>query len=335
MDDKPIAVDPDVFLPKDASLEDGQSETTSIGSSIHRGILANGRRYQALSAKDYIIPSDEQQFESYEAGHLVTLMLDLDRENPFFRAPIVDSLQNILDIGTGKGSWAIDVADMFPETSVRGVDLYPPPVTWMPPNCTLEVDDVLQEWTWTEKFDLIHLRNMVGSFSEHDWEIVYKRCYNGLKPGGWIEQLESSPHIEADDESIKPDSQLKTWGDNMISCGTKAGRACDTMNTMAAAIQKTGFVDVHERNYKRPIGPWPRDKQLKEAGMVNYEHWSRGLEGWGMWLLTNFGSPHAWTKEEVQVYVAKLRNELKDPRCHPYHRSRRVWARKPMPDEVQ
>jgi ubiquinone/menaquinone biosynthesis C-methylase UbiE len=34
-------------------------------------------------------------------------MLDLDRENPFFRAPIVKSPQNILDIGTGKGSWAM------------------------------------------------------------------------------------------------------------------------------------------------------------------------------------------------------------------------------------
>jgi hypothetical protein len=34
---------------------------------------------------------------------------------------------------------------MFPNAIVRGVDLFPPPVTWMPPNCIMEVDDVLQE----------------------------------------------------------------------------------------------------------------------------------------------------------------------------------------------
>lgn len=54
--------------------------------------------------------------------------------------------------------WAIDVADHFPSTLVTGVDLYPPPNTWISPNCKLEVDDVLKPWTWAVSFDLIHIR---------------------------------------------------------------------------------------------------------------------------------------------------------------------------------
>lgn len=61
--------------------------------------------------------------------------------------------------------------------TVRGVDLFPPPVSWMPPNCVLEVDDVLQEWTWREPFDLIHMRIMIGSFDPAEWDRVYKQCY--------------------------------------------------------------------------------------------------------------------------------------------------------------
>lgn len=61
--------------------------------------------------------------------------------------------------------------------TVRGVDLFPPPVSWMPPNCVLEVDDVLQEWTWREPFDLIHMRIMIGSFDPKEWDRVYQQCY--------------------------------------------------------------------------------------------------------------------------------------------------------------
>lgn len=40
--------------------------------------------------------------------HLVALVLDSDRENPLFRAPVRDP-QHILDLGTGKGIWAMYV----------------------------------------------------------------------------------------------------------------------------------------------------------------------------------------------------------------------------------
>jgi len=331
-DPEPIAVDPDTYAVESAYFpSDWQSETTSIGSSIYRGLIENGRRYQALRNKEYLIPADDTQFEAYEAGHLCALILESRHDNPFFRAPIPDP-KNILDIGTGKGTWAIDVADMFPNATVRGVDLFPPPVSWVPPNCVLEVDDVQQEWTWHDKFDLIHMRIMIGSFDEREWERLYKQCYDNLKPGGWIEQLEVSPVIQTDDGSLPPDNILNDWGPNMLGCGQRAGRGCDTFDTMTTKIQNAGFTNVHQKLYKWPIGPWPRDREMKEAGMVNHQHWSSGMEGWCMWLLTRFGDPHPWSQEEVQVYVARLRNELMNPRFHIWHRGRRVWAQKPLDD---
>ncbi|KAJ5310324.1 oxidoreductase [Penicillium atrosanguineum] len=335
MVDDSIAPDPDLYSSQPTYYpDDWQSETTSIGSSIYRGLMENGRRYQTLSEKEYLVPSDDQMFETYEAGHLVAMVLDSDKENPLFRSPVGSQPKHVLDIGTGKGNWAIDVADMFPDATVRGVDLFPPPVTWMPPNCVLEVDNILNEWTWREPFDLIHMRIMTGSFDSAEWDRVYKACYNNLRPGAWIEQIEASPYIECDDGSLPSDNVLCTWGPNVSDCGKRAGRDLDSIDTMQESIHKAGFVDIQEQSYKWPIGPWARDQKYKEAGIVNYQHWLSGMEGWCMWLLTKFGTPKPWTKEDVQVYNAKLRTELKNPHFHIYQRVRRVWARKAMQDEL-
>ncbi|KAJ5332859.1 uncharacterized protein N7506_006642 [Penicillium brevicompactum] len=321
--DGKIAIDPDIHYSSNYG-DDWPSETTSIGSSIYRGLEENGRR----------VPSDEKQFETYEAGHLLALIMDSDRDNPLFYSPIGDHPKNILDLGTGQGNWAIDVADMFPSASVRGVDLFPPPVTWMPPNCILEVDNILEPWTWNEEQDLIHIRIMIGSFDPSEWETVYTQCYNNLRPGGWMEQLEAKPFLECDDGSLPADNALRTWGPNLLECGERARRPLDTMERMKERFQNAGFVDIHEKEYKWPIGPWARDQKFKEAGVVNLQHWMSGMEGWSMWLLTKFGAPEPWSHDEVIVYIAKLRAELKNPRYHIYERARRVWGRKPFPGEV-
>jgi methylase of polypeptide subunit release factors len=44
-------------------------------------------------------------------------------------APL-DRPQRILDIGTGTGIWAIDIADQFPEAEVIGTDLSPIQPKW-------------------------------------------------------------------------------------------------------------------------------------------------------------------------------------------------------------
>ncbi|KAJ5636924.1 uncharacterized protein N7484_010237 [Penicillium longicatenatum] len=292
------------------------SETTSVTSSIYRGLVENGRRYQTMRENQYWSPADELQFESLEAGHAVAIVLDADRPNPLFRAPISQNAKNILDIGTGNAN-------------VRGVDLFPPPVSWMPQNCTLEVDDVLRDWTWTEPFSFIHMRIMLGSFTPEQWDSIYQKCYENLEPGGWIEQLELDAHIESDDNSIPEDSMAATWGETTFGCAERSGRRIDTLNTMRASIEKAGFVEVHEKGYKWPIGPWARDAGLKEAGRLNYHMWTSGLEGWGMWLLTKFGAPRPWPREQVVAYVSKIRTELRSGQVHSYQRARRVWARKP------
>ncbi|KAJ5100860.1 hypothetical protein N7456_006912 [Penicillium angulare] len=106
-----IAADPCPHHPEAGAYEpeDWQSKTTSIASDLYKGFMENGRRYRALRSSGYFSPADERQFEMYEMGHLAALLVNSARAKPLFCAPIQDP-KRVLDVGTGKGAWAIEVA---------------------------------------------------------------------------------------------------------------------------------------------------------------------------------------------------------------------------------
>lgn len=92
---------------------------------------------------------------------------------------------------------------------------------------------------------------------------------------------------------------------------------------MKTALEKAGFVDVQEKVYKKwPIGSWPKDPILKEAGRLHYHQLISGMEGWGMFFLTKYGVPKPWSVEEVRVLMAKVRAEIQNPRHHFYQVAR-------------
>jgi ubiquinone/menaquinone biosynthesis C-methylase UbiE len=46
------------------------------------------------------------------------------------KTPMVANPQKILDVGTGTGIWAIDMADKYPSAEVLGIDLSPLQPKW-------------------------------------------------------------------------------------------------------------------------------------------------------------------------------------------------------------
>ena len=163
------------------------------------------------------------------------------------------------------------------------------------------------------------MRYMLGSFDDAGWADLYKKIYDNLEPGGWIEQLEGDVFIQSDDGSLIPGSFLEGWGANILGCGERSGKSLNAYGDMKGRIEAAGFVEVQEQPYKLPMGSWPKDKVLKEAGKINLKHWETGIEGWAMYLMTKFGAPKPWSADEVRVYVAKIREELKNPNLHIWH----------------
>jgi hypothetical protein len=74
-----------------------------------------------------------------------------------------------------------------------------------------------------------------------------------------------------------------------------------------------------------PLGSWPKDPKLKELGRFAHATIAQDVEGYVLYMANLQG----WSREEITVYSARLRREMRDNRIHPYFRMKVVWGRKP------
>jgi SAM-dependent methyltransferase len=100
-----------------------------------------------------------------------------------YNAPITSSPQNILDLGTGTGIWAMDISEYgessilhlcmpvrltpddrkFPGAHVIGNDISPIQPNWVAPNIEFILEDFETEWQFERNhFDFIHARCLAG-----------------------------------------------------------------------------------------------------------------------------------------------------------------------------
>ncbi|KXL43341.1 hypothetical protein M433DRAFT_158794 [Acidomyces richmondensis BFW] len=302
-------------------MADDSGRTLATTTTMFRH--ENGRTYHAFRDGEYWQPNDAQQNNHEAILHHMCLLTLQDR---LYLSPLPASPRHILDVGTGTGIWATDMADLFPSAHVIGTDLSPVAPGMQPDNVTFEVDDATAEWVQypPDHFDFVHVRGLFGSIA--DWPHLYQQAYVHLRPGGYIEQLEWSVHNRSPDSTLSPSSVLAKWSQIAVQIGTLTGKTFEIAENMAGLIREAGFVDVVEKRYRWPIGPWSSDPRLKELGRWNLLNWEEGMEGW---ILANYTRVLGQSYQEVQNWLKEVRAALRNRRQHVYHEVRVVYARKP------
>ncbi|KAI2639258.1 S-adenosyl-L-methionine-dependent methyltransferase [Xylaria nigripes] len=305
--------------------DDAASTTASLSASILEYRTLHGRTYHSLQGTaEHWAPNDDIHLESMDCvHHCLTLLLN----NKLYLAPIPEGPIKVLDIGCGTGIWAIDFADAHLDAEVIGTDISPSQPDWVPPNLKFEIEDCTQPWTYPRNhFDFVHLRYLFGAIS--DWDELYKEAYRACKPGGWIEAIEPSVNLKSDDGSVKEGAALYDWGRLFNEASTRAGRSMSMVDdgTILKSVRKAGFVDVKSRMFKLPATAWPRDKDLKQLGAFAQLAIEQDLDGYAMMLFTK---ALGWSRQEVTIFLARVRKEIRDPKIQPYFLIEVVYGRKP------
>ena len=229
------------------------SYVTSLASDIRRGILENGRTYASYGKYQQGLPIDEREQDRYEMQHTKFFLLLGDK---LHLSPIAEMPQKILDLGTGSGIWAMDMADRYPSSQVIGVDVAPIQPSWVPPNCHFEIDDIEEDWMYAKNsFDFIFGRELLMTI--RDWPRLIAQAYDHLKPGGYLEHSLTHPRTHCQDGSLDLKTSSFAESANLFfEMGEKMGTPLDVQEKWKDQFAAAGFEDVEESVFRTPTGPW-------------------------------------------------------------------------------
>ncbi|PVI04418.1 S-adenosyl-L-methionine-dependent methyltransferase [Periconia macrospinosa] len=324
-----IQVQPDDASFSDEGYDDSDTSSflSSILSEVRRGVEVEGRIYPSYGKHEYGMPMDEKELDRNDLQHRKYTLLLGDR---LYITPIPDerlsnSNARILDLGTGTGIWAIDMADKFAAAEVLGVDIAPTQPTFVPPNCIFEIDDVEEEWQYRAPFDFVHGRDLMTAV--RDWPRLISQSYTHLKPGGWIELSSTIPEVHSDDNTIPPNSGYVEAARLYFEMAEKMGAPLDAPRSWAEQMRAAGFINVEDVVYKLPMGAWARSKRLRMVGRLELAMITDG--GFEAYMTRGYTQILKGNPENLQIILALARKEVKDPNNHTYVHFHVTYGQKP------
>lgn len=237
---------------------------------------------------------------------------------------MLKSPKRILDVGTGPGHWATEIADLFPNADVIGTDLSPIQDPEAPPNCHFFIDDCEDEWGWEEDFDFIHARSLSGGVSK--WRKFYRQCFKNMVPGGQVEIQEHDFMVTSQTKDIP--EWVRHWQQELDLAFKRLGKDIQVpVERHIQYLKEAGFVNVKVESVNIPIGTWPKDERLKKMGDWNQRQMLKLVESYSLAPFTEILKK---TLEETQVMVEMTKSELREKRHHLLIKFHFITGTKPL-----
>ncbi|KAF5659769.1 methyl transferase [Fusarium denticulatum] len=212
------------------------------------------------------LTQQQEELNRLDIFHKVFL---LARDNKPFLAPIRRTSPRIMDIGTGTGIWAINVAEeCLSDAEIMAVDLNQIQPALIPPGFMPKQYDI-EEPSWGPLLadcDLIHMRMLLGSIQTDLWPQVYHNAFEHLAPGiGFLEHIEVDWIPRCDDDERPANSAFVKWAELFLDGMDRFNRRVRvTPQEHRQMLEATGFTDIRQEVIKAYVCPWSADRNERE-----------------------------------------------------------------------
>lgn len=218
-------------------------------NTAHRTV--GGRQF--LRGVPYVLPKDMGEVNRLDFQHY--MMRYALKGN--FAAPIGTHPRSILDVGCGTGRWALEMAQLFPEASVVGVDIAPPlseqdapSADARPDNYAFVTGNVLERLPFDDgRFEYVHQRYMIGAIPLDSWPRALAELARVTRPGGWVEVVEAGTS-EGGGPALQ---QADAWVAAVLA---RRNLDIHLATKLGAWMQSAGLVDVTVRHVDLPLGAY-------------------------------------------------------------------------------
>lgn len=217
-----------------------------------------------LTDAPYLLPKDTQEDQRLFYQHNV-LYATLSNH---YLAPISPTTPTMLDVGTGTGIWVTDMAALFPQAHIVGVDValtsLPKP---LPTNCLFAQANVLKGLPFPDQqFAFTHQRFLVAAIPAQNWPGVVRELVRVTRPGGWIESLEIGETIHNAGPATK---KFLRW---MTDISRGLGFEMSVLQHLGDFLTQAGCDSVESQDIAVPLGDW--------AGTVGHKLKVDVVHGW-------------------------------------------------------
>ncbi|RKP22848.1 S-adenosyl-L-methionine-dependent methyltransferase [Syncephalis pseudoplumigaleata] len=161
---------------------------------------------------------------------------------------------SILDVGTGTGTWLMEVAMEWPDAQCVGVDMSPQfPTTVMPKNCRFHLLDILEEPglpRLAQSFDFVHFRFLAMTVPAEAWQRLCDDLWAVTADGGMLQMTGFAFQLA----SVGPAGEQINRLLRLLA--EHSGLDADVNERLVDLLAVAGFDEVNPITISLPCGDW-------------------------------------------------------------------------------